>query len=411
MAAVVLSVVLSRTGGNGGGDEATGGELFLQNASATGPDPYTDSTARETPVSRPPPTHPTPTEQPTGPNQLHNYAGSAQGLYGGTKKVASCDVERQIAYLSADAAKNSSFASVLGIEPAGVPEHLRSLTPVNLLLDTRVTNHGFRDGRATEYQAVLQRGTAVLIDGRGVPRVRCACGNPLTEPVAQRTAPRPRGEPWPGYQPSKTVVVTPAPRPVKVFVLFDTEKDEWIAREHGDHTGKRDKETKPPPRPATPSVTELPTGPSSPVPSDVRSPAYPSGVTSPAPPSGQSPSRETPTTRTSRPERPPSEPSSPPAPRTSTPEPPAHPTGETSSPEPPGRTPPRSERPESTYSAPAYTQSTPAEPSPTTATRSQTTGSVSEPAPPDEYSEPGASTAPGPATEPPAEPGTPPPAY
>ncbi|MGH3907098.1 MAG: DUF6777 domain-containing protein, partial [Pseudonocardiaceae bacterium] len=42
--------------------------------------------------------------------------------------------------------------------------------------DTRVTNHGYRDGKATDRQAVLQAGTAVLVDEKGRPRVKCGCG-------------------------------------------------------------------------------------------------------------------------------------------------------------------------------------------------------------------------------------------
>ena len=30
---------------------------------------------------------------------------------------------------------------------------------------------------------VLQAGTAVMVDDRGVPRAKCSCGNPLREPI------------------------------------------------------------------------------------------------------------------------------------------------------------------------------------------------------------------------------------
>src|SRR6185436_18143448 len=33
------------------------------------------------------------------------------------------------------------------------------------------------------FLAVLRRGTAVLVDDEGVPRVKCYCGNPLLPPV------------------------------------------------------------------------------------------------------------------------------------------------------------------------------------------------------------------------------------
>lgn len=50
--------------------------------------------------------------------------------------------------------------------------------------DTRVTNHGFADGRATEIQSILQAGTAVFVDDTGLPVVKCSCGNPLGRPAA-----------------------------------------------------------------------------------------------------------------------------------------------------------------------------------------------------------------------------------
>ena len=280
VAAVVLAVVLTRPdGGAGSGAGGGGGEVFLQAAGSTGPDPFTESTAKE---SSPPAS--TPAAEPSGstasPNVTRSVEGSAPGLYGGTRKVASCDVEQQIRALRADQAKNRAFAEVQRIEPARVPGLLRSLTPVQLRMDTRVTNHGYKDGGPTSYQAVLQAGTAVLVDDRGVPRVRCACGNPLTPPVAQQD-PRTTGDPWPGYRASNVVVVAPADRPVKEFVLRDG--DRWIKRPAGD-TGIRDKETKPPSREPSPSADASPPDGTSPPPD------RPSG-----PPASEPPPQDPPT--------------------------------------------------------------------------------------------------------------------
>src|SRR5207245_1194617 len=100
--------------------------------------------------------------------------GSRPGLYGGTQSVASCDVEKQIKFLVQDTAKGKAFAGALGIRQSQIPSYLRSLTSARLAWDTRVTNHGYKDGAPTSYQAILQAGTAVLVDNRGVPRVRCA---------------------------------------------------------------------------------------------------------------------------------------------------------------------------------------------------------------------------------------------
>jgi hypothetical protein len=247
--AVVLIVVLTRSDDSGGSAD---GEVFLQAAGKTGPDPFTESTAKD---SSTPPETPTTTPSRTEPaNVTRAVDGSAPGLYGGTRNVASCDVEKQIKALRANPAKNDAFAAVLGIRSSDVPARLRSYTPVQLRMDTRVTNHGYRDGAATSYQAVLQAGTAVLVDDRGVPRVRCACGNPLKPPVALRTTPEPKGDSWPSYRPQNVVVVEPSTTIIDVFVLYDPEHDDWFTRPSGD-TGGKDKKTNPPVNQPSPSVS------------------------------------------------------------------------------------------------------------------------------------------------------------
>ncbi|KUM95472.1 hypothetical protein AQI88_15400, partial [Streptomyces cellostaticus] len=252
VAAVVLAVVFTRFGGGG---TAKGGEVFLQSAANKGPDPYTDSTVKEGSV--PQGTSPTPGASSGAISQVQGVDGGTPGLYGGTQKTSSCDVEKQIKALQADPAKSGAFATVAGVRASGVPAYLRSLTSVQLRSDTRVTNHGYRDGAPTSYQAVLQAGTAVLVDGHGVPRVRCACGNPLTPPVAQHIALQPTGDHWASYQPSKLVVVVPAPIVVKVFVVYDTHRDDWFHRHTGD-TGRHDQHVQPPQAPWQPSEPHKP---------------------------------------------------------------------------------------------------------------------------------------------------------
>ncbi|MGW2516769.1 DUF6777 domain-containing protein [Streptomyces sp. NPDC001617] len=256
VAAVVLAVVFTHS--NGGGS-AKSGEVFLQAAGKTGPDPFTPSTATDSSAA---PVSPSPATESAQANAVRGVDGGAAGLYGGTRNVSACDVEKQIRYLQADPAKNRAFASVEGIGPAQVPAYLRSLTPVQLRMDTRVTNHGYRDGAPTGYQAVLQAGTAVLVDGHGVPRARCACGNPLTPPVAVQTTPRPTGDSWSSYRSSNVVVVTPAPQIVNIFVIYDPDSGQWISRHRGD-TGHHDKPVQPPAQPSPAVSVTTPTAPSS----------------------------------------------------------------------------------------------------------------------------------------------------
>ena len=146
--------------------------------------------------------------------------GSAPGLYGGTQDQTSCDPEKLVNFLESDPDKAAAWAEVHGIEVAGIRSFVAGLTPVLLRRDTRVLNHGFRDGRPTPRPAVLQAGTAVLVDEYGVPRVKCACGNPLDEPRPVTTSTTYTGTRWSGFDPAGVVVVRADVR-VDVFVLVD----------------------------------------------------------------------------------------------------------------------------------------------------------------------------------------------
>ncbi|MCL8017000.1 DUF6777 domain-containing protein [Streptomyces sp. AS02] len=259
VAAVLVAVVLSR-GGGGGSGTAQSGEVFLQAASSTGPDPFTESTAKD---STAPPVSPSPATESAPSNAVRGVDGGAPGLYSGSRNVGACDVEKQITYLQQAPAENRAFASVARIGTSDVASYLRSLTPVQLRMDTRVTNHGYRDGGVTSYQAVLQAGTAVFVDDRGVPRLRCACGNPLTTPVAQQGTPKRTGDSWPSYRPTNVVVVSASTIVVKTFVIYDPDRKEWLARPRGDD-GRKDKKTEPPAKPSPSVSVSTPTSPTSP---------------------------------------------------------------------------------------------------------------------------------------------------
>ncbi|MFJ8632147.1 DUF6777 domain-containing protein [Streptomyces sp. NPDC093568] len=285
--ALVVAVVLSRgDGGSTGGS----GEVFLQAADKAGPDPFTDTTAKD---SSAPPATPSPATGSAPPNALRGVNGGTPGLYGGSRDVAACDVEKQIDYLRAAPDKNTAFASVARVKASGVPAYLRSLTPLQLRLDTRVTNHGYVDGVATSYQAVLQAGTAVLVDDRGVPRVRCACGNPLTGPVAQQGTLKRTGDSWPSYRSSDVVVVVPSTTVVNVFVIYDDEDDDWLARRRGDDGGK-DRPTDRPAKPSPSVSVSTPTSPSPPTSPEASEPETTDEPTTTEPETPESPETDTP---------------------------------------------------------------------------------------------------------------------
>ncbi|MFG2981121.1 DUF6777 domain-containing protein, partial [Streptomyces sp. NPDC048258] len=229
-----------------GGNKAAGGEVFLEATAAAGPDPFTPSTATESQDAEVTPATLGKSKGGTSDARTLEVQGAYPGLYGGTRNVASCDVEKQIKFLTQHTDKGKAFADPLKIGQPDIAAYLRSLTPVRLVWDTRVTNHGYKDAAATSYQAVLQAGTPVLVDDRGVPRVRCACGNPLAPPVAVKGKQTYSGKEWSSFQSSDLVAVKPAEKPVKTVTMFDHDRKGWYERPSGDVQGKHDHEVPPP---------------------------------------------------------------------------------------------------------------------------------------------------------------------
>ncbi|MEU3954010.1 DUF6777 domain-containing protein [Streptomyces achromogenes] len=291
--ACVLSVALLVAGCAGAGVKQTrvGDLVFLQGAGERGPGPFTDSAATGPVASESPRIATTSSagELAAPLRAARTVSGATPGLYRGTPRVARCDVERHIRYLAAEPARADAFAGVVGVRRAELPAYLRGLTPVVLGADTRVTNHAYQGRRADDYQAVLQAGTAVLVDDRGLPRVRCACGNPLAPPAPTRGGASARGTPWPGYRPNRVIVVSPAPRAVTSLTLVDAGHRTWTERRVG-HDVRRDRVVPPPAMTTTgPSVTTSPSSTSS-----------PSSITNPSPTTRATPSPTAPTTPADR---------------------------------------------------------------------------------------------------------------
>ncbi|MFB6825230.1 DUF6777 domain-containing protein [Streptomyces virginiae] len=203
-------------------------EVYLQPVASAGPDPFTASTAtaESAPVQPPLPNA-------TG-QGIRTVNAATPGLYGGTQRLGSCDVEQQVAFLTADKDKSRAFAEASNIEEEKIPDFLRGLTPVVLRADTRVTNHAFRDGAADGFQSVLQAGTAVLVDEHGMPRVRCGCGNPLASPRTAKGSPQHKGDPWSGYQANQVVVIEPTAHVINSLVIVNIADNTWIERKRGD---------------------------------------------------------------------------------------------------------------------------------------------------------------------------------
>lgn len=268
--AVIIAIVLVTMGKGNSTPASTsaGKEIFLDQASAVGRSPFTASVMNPTPAPAVTATPLTPATSPpgpgTGPPVITSTPATTPGLYGGTRQVATCDKQKLISFLGANPDKGRAWAQVEGITPDQIPAYVNGLTSVILRGDTRVTNHGFENGQATEYQSVLQAGTGVMVDRFGVPRVRCYCGNPLTPPIP--VVPAYTGTPWPAFSPATVVVVQPAPQPITVIVIIDVIDGSTIARTMG---ASESKDTTAPPlgSPSAPPATATAAPTPSPTPS------------------------------------------------------------------------------------------------------------------------------------------------
>ena len=160
------------------------------------------------------------------------YTGNLPGLYGGTRNTSTCDSARLVDYLEATPAKAAAWAGALAIRPTEIRNYVSRLTAVVLRTDTRVTNHGFVGGVANPIPALLQAGTAVLVDRYGLPRVKCYCGNPLTEAV-QLTQPRYVGTPWDGFEPGQITIINSSTTIIQNFRIYDPLSDSIFRRPAG----------------------------------------------------------------------------------------------------------------------------------------------------------------------------------
>ncbi|MFZ2173128.1 MAG: DUF6777 domain-containing protein, partial [Rhodococcus sp. (in: high G+C Gram-positive bacteria)] len=144
--------------------------------------------------------------------------GDRAGLYGGSPDRPLCNRQLLVDELEQNPGRMSAWSAVFKIDD--VRSYVRTLTPVLLRADTRVTDHGFVSGRAKPFQAVLEAGTTVLIDDRGVPRVRCLDGSPLGAPVLGDETEL-EGAPWPGFEESRVLVVQPGSSAMPEVAVVD----------------------------------------------------------------------------------------------------------------------------------------------------------------------------------------------
>jgi hypothetical protein len=244
----------SEKGGSSTSTSATGeafvqkdGEVFLEGAGEVGPESFTDETF--VPVG-PASTLNIPTTTAAS-LVMTTYAGDTHGLYGGSMSKALADKEGQLQFFEQNPDEAAAFCAALNsdatfmwsggnrIEPSQLRDYFAELTPLMLIHDTMVTNHGYRDGKPTPRQSVLQKGQMVLVDQYGVPRVRCECGNPLTPPHSVNRTLEYTGTKWPGFDPATIIVVQPSTVVINIFVVVDIGTGETFDRPAGT-TGDQD---------------------------------------------------------------------------------------------------------------------------------------------------------------------------
>lgn len=189
----------------------------------------------------------TTTEQlPASPERgIRLVSGTHPGLYGVAGQQNPCDAAAITNALDSQPDVGSAWAQLENIPPDQIPSYMNTLTPVVLTTDTWVTSHTLSGGKATATQAVLQAGTAVMIDQAGVPRLRCVSGSALRPPASENIAALPQSKTsWPGYSPQNVVAIAytnapssftdPVPtRAASEFSLIDLDSGNMQTRKAG----------------------------------------------------------------------------------------------------------------------------------------------------------------------------------
>jgi hypothetical protein len=204
-------------------------EVMAEPIDSAGDNPFTSNVGKDLPDLRPP----RGVGGGTGPA---SYRGGLPGLYGGTRDYATCDAGKLVTFLEENPDKAAAWAGVLGIDVTEIRRYVGRLTPVLLRTDTRVTNHGFVNGRATSLQSVLEAGTAVFVNRYGEPVVKCYCGNPLTPPVLYQ-APVYVGPRWPTFQTTHITIIRQSITIVRTYTLYDPDSRSTFERPAGTSGG------------------------------------------------------------------------------------------------------------------------------------------------------------------------------
>ena len=131
-------------------------------------------------------------------------AGPVQTAAGTDDQVVS-DPERLISYLGSHPQAATAWVQALNSDPTlswsggnhvdvqHIPAYIHELRPRHLDEDLRVTDYQFINGSAVAIQSLLEKGSLVFVDARGVSRVRCVSGSPLAPMRRLKLSPIYRG--------------------------------------------------------------------------------------------------------------------------------------------------------------------------------------------------------------------------
>src|SRR4051812_47852014 len=232
-------------------------EVMAEPVSSAGDNPFTAPAGKDMKGVEPP-------AGAVGMGGPASYRGGLPGLYGGTRNYATCDAEKLVVFLEQNPDKAAAWAGTLGIPVRTIRRYVFKLTPVLLRTDTRVTNHGYVNGRATPIQSVLQAGTAVFVTHYGEPVIKCYCGNPLTPPTLYRT-PTYVGPRWHGFGSNHITIINRSITIIDTFTLYDPRTGTTFKRPAGtsggsDTTSGQDlpQQMDPSTTPSTPPPTQQP---------------------------------------------------------------------------------------------------------------------------------------------------------
>ncbi|WP_413808580.1 DUF6777 domain-containing protein [Streptomyces sp. OE57] len=168
------------------------------------------------------------------------FRGNTPGLYAGVRNRQPCDRQGLLHDLDADKRRGAAWSKVQHISPDGIPGFVNGLTSVTLRSDTYAKTYGYRGG-VKPVSAVLQAGTAVFVNKRGLPVVKCDSGNPVRVSAPPRNAkPTFTGPEWNGFSRSTVTVIRPATKNAKHLVLVGIGKAELLKRPLGDGDGSGD---------------------------------------------------------------------------------------------------------------------------------------------------------------------------